>query len=70
MIFNGEEWEPEEGDREKGPWRSGRYTGRQAFRGVTYVLRSGFGVPEGYAVLGLVGAGMFRGPVPATPRSG
>lgn len=47
------EYEPEEGDREHGPWRSGRYTGQELFVGITCVLSTGFGLPEGYCVLGL-----------------
>lgn len=31
----------------------GRYTGAMEWREVTYVLSSGFGVPDGFAVLGL-----------------
>lgn len=36
------EWDNERGD----------YTGREALRTITYVLKDGFGVPEGYCVLG------------------
>lgn len=37
---------------------SARYTGAKAVRGITYVLRGpAYGVPDGFAVLSLVGGG-------------
>lgn len=56
------EWEPPNDEPMWDDPPSG-YTGEVERRRITYVLRDQFGVPEGYAVLGL-------GPMPPPPGTG
>jgi hypothetical protein len=57
-VLDLREYVPESGEPGKPGWKSSRFTGRRVLRGVTYVLRGpAFGVPEGFCILSLSGAG-------------
>ncbi len=61
------EYVPERDERKQGGnWVAGYYTGAHCYRVVTHILRGpGFGIPEGYCIMSIVGSGSLG----ATPHA-